>query len=81
MNYIATATYKSQTCTCGKTHRTISAAYKCTVAHPGTKVVSIKMAVGPDGFRSKMQGMLTPAEYDSLPEEARDQYARDWARY
>ena len=84
MTYIATATYKSQACECGKTHRTIRAAYKCTTVYPGTKVVSIKMAVGPDGIRRKLQGLLTPAEHYILFDidaEAGRQAARDWARY
>jgi len=84
MNYIATANYKSQACTCGKTHRTIRGAYQCTVSSPGTKVVSIKMAKCADGYRRKIQGLLTPAEYDLLGDidaEAGRQAARDWARY
>jgi hypothetical protein len=82
--YIATDNYKSQTCTCGKTHRTILGAHECTVAFPGTKVVSIKMRVGPDGIRRKLQAIMTPAEYYILGEidaEAGREAASEWHRW
>jgi hypothetical protein len=83
MTYIATAIYTSRTCECGKAHRSIRAAYRCRIAHPGTKIVSIVLGIGPDGIRARRQGILTPSECDQLAEldaEAGLQYLRDWRR-
>lgn len=81
--YIATATYTSQTCECGKTHRSVRGAYKCSRIYSGTKIVSIGLAIGPDGIRRKLQGMLTPRDCDQLDDidaEAGRAARREWDR-
>jgi hypothetical protein len=73
--YIATtAASQSTSCTCTKKHRTVSGATKCAVAKAG-RGYNVK------AVRGGKLALLTPAEWDSLSDEARAEAVRLWSRY
>jgi hypothetical protein len=83
MKYIAASTSNTVICKCGKAHRSIGSAYRCIRTYPGTKIVSVRLAVGPDGIRARRQGILTPGQCAKLGDIDADlglQYLRDWNR-
>jgi hypothetical protein len=72
MTYIATTeSSPSTSCVCGKKHRTVTGAERCTTA----ELNHVK------AVRGGKLAFLTPSEWDSLSEPHRSEAARDWARY